>query len=135
MSFSGRRFIGSPFSISRAAITLPGSTAGGGAPMPISKPLFFCPNCKALYQVVKAEAGPETADREITYQECKGPLPAREENSFSNILCCERRRACTSRGRYSCARAIRVTERTATADSERGILSGIALAAPALNPR
>ena len=77
MSFSAD-FIGSPFSISRATITLPGSTAGGGAPMPISKPLFFCPNCKALYQVVKAEAGPETADREITCQECKAPLPARE---------------------------------------------------------
>ena len=63
MSFSAD-FICSPFSISRATITLPGSTAGGGAPMPISKPLFFCPNCKALYQVVKAEAGLETTDRE-----------------------------------------------------------------------
>src|SRR5262249_18021352 len=33
---------------------------------------FTCPNCKALYQVVKVEAGPETTDREITCQVCDG---------------------------------------------------------------
>jgi predicted Zn finger-like uncharacterized protein len=41
-------------------------------------PLFFCPNCKALYQVVRTEAGPEAADHEINCRECKAPFPARE---------------------------------------------------------
>ena len=39
---------------------------------------FTCPKCKALYQVVEAEAGPETTDREITCQICGGPLAGRE---------------------------------------------------------
>jgi predicted Zn finger-like uncharacterized protein len=39
---------------------------------------FTCPNCNALYQVVRQEAGPETANREITCRACGGPLPARE---------------------------------------------------------
>jgi hypothetical protein len=39
---------------------------------------FTCPNCKAFYEVVKVEAGPETADREITCQVCGGPLTGRE---------------------------------------------------------
>jgi len=40
---------------------------------------FTCPNCKALYQVVKVEAGPETKDHDITCQVCGGPLAGREE--------------------------------------------------------
>ena len=43
-----------------------------------SPPLFTCPNCKALYQCVKIEAGPETADNELRCQVCSGPLVARE---------------------------------------------------------
>jgi len=39
---------------------------------------FACPNCNALYQVVKVEAGPETADREITCLACGSPLTGRE---------------------------------------------------------
>jgi len=39
---------------------------------------FTCPNCNALYQVVKVEAGPETDNREITCRACGGPLMARE---------------------------------------------------------
>jgi predicted Zn finger-like uncharacterized protein len=39
---------------------------------------FKCPNCIALYQIVKAEAGPDTVNREITCRSCGGPLPARE---------------------------------------------------------
>jgi hypothetical protein len=39
---------------------------------------FKCPNCKALYQVIKVEAGPETADREINCQVCDRPLVGRE---------------------------------------------------------
>jgi hypothetical protein len=42
-------------------------------------PHFNCPNCNALYEVVKVEPGPETtADREITCRVCGGPLPARD---------------------------------------------------------
>jgi hypothetical protein len=40
--------------------------------------IFTCPNCKAFYQVVKVEAGPETADSEITCRVCGGPLAGRE---------------------------------------------------------
>ena len=39
---------------------------------------FTCPNCKALYQVVKVEAGLETTDREITCQVCRDPLAGQE---------------------------------------------------------
>jgi hypothetical protein len=39
---------------------------------------FTCPNCRALYQIVKVEAGPETDSREIVCQVCDGPLAARE---------------------------------------------------------
>ena len=38
---------------------------------------FICPNCHALYRIVRVEVGPE-ADRETTCQACGGPLPARE---------------------------------------------------------
>ena len=31
---------------------------------------FTCPKCNALYQVVKADAGPETTDREIRTVAC-----------------------------------------------------------------
>ena len=46
---------------------------------PRSLPLFKCPSCGALYQVVKAEAGPETVDHKITCRVCSGPLAGREE--------------------------------------------------------
>ena len=42
---------------------------------------FHCPNCNALYKVVKVEAGPETPDVEVvTCRSCGGPLAAREGN-------------------------------------------------------
>jgi predicted Zn finger-like uncharacterized protein len=37
-----------------------------------------CPNCNALYQVVKVEAGPKTADQEIACGVCGAPLAGRE---------------------------------------------------------
>ena len=49
--------------------------AGGRPPSFIS---FTCPNCDALYQVVKAEPGPETVDREIACRSCGGPLAGRD---------------------------------------------------------
>ena len=39
---------------------------------------FNCPNCNALYEVIKAEAGPETDDRQVFCRVCGGPLKARE---------------------------------------------------------
>jgi predicted Zn finger-like uncharacterized protein len=44
-------------------------------PNPNWRPFFRCPSCKALYQVVKAEVGPET---EVACGVCSGPLVARE---------------------------------------------------------
>jgi hypothetical protein len=38
---------------------------------------FNCPHCNALYQVIKAEGGPETIDSEIPCRACGGPLPGR----------------------------------------------------------
>ena len=37
---------------------------------PMRNPFFKCPNCDTLYQVVKAEAGPKTSDREIECLVC-----------------------------------------------------------------
>ena len=42
------------------------------------RPFFKCPNCEALYHIVKVEPGPQSADREITCRACGGPLPGRE---------------------------------------------------------
>jgi predicted Zn finger-like uncharacterized protein len=39
---------------------------------------FTCPKCKALYEIVEVEAGPETTDREVTCQVCGAPLAGRE---------------------------------------------------------
>jgi transcription elongation factor Elf1 len=45
---------------------------------PPSFTTFKCPNCDALYQVVKVEAVSGTSDREITCRHCGAPLPRRE---------------------------------------------------------
>jgi hypothetical protein len=37
-----------------------------------------CPYCHALYQAVKAQAVPETKDRQISCLSCHRPLAARE---------------------------------------------------------
>jgi len=42
---------------------------------------FRCPNCGALYQVVKVEAGPETVDRQMNCRAC-GALPVGREGPF-----------------------------------------------------
>jgi hypothetical protein len=40
---------------------------------------FTCPSCDALYQVIRSEAGPETAtDQEVPCRVCGGPLAARD---------------------------------------------------------
>jgi predicted Zn finger-like uncharacterized protein len=58
-----------------------------GRIMATGKPSFHCPNCNALYQVVKSEAGPETVDREITCRSCGGPFPRREGKFILTYFC------------------------------------------------
>ena len=48
----------------------------GGRPPAFNQ--FTRPNCGAFYQVVKAEAGPETDNREINCRACGDPLAGRE---------------------------------------------------------
>jgi hypothetical protein len=50
-----------------------GRLMGAGNP-----PMYYCANCDALYQIVMAEAAPETGFREITCRDCGAPFPARE---------------------------------------------------------
>jgi predicted Zn finger-like uncharacterized protein len=45
---------------------------------PSAFPSFTCPNCGALYQLVKAEGGPETVDREVACWSCGASLPGME---------------------------------------------------------
>jgi predicted Zn finger-like uncharacterized protein len=40
-------------------------------------PLFNCPNCEAVYQVVEAEAGPETVHGDVPCRKCGGLLAGR----------------------------------------------------------
>jgi predicted Zn finger-like uncharacterized protein len=40
--------------------------------------MFTCPNCGALYQIVKVEAGPETDNREVACRACGTQLAGRE---------------------------------------------------------
>jgi predicted Zn finger-like uncharacterized protein len=49
--------------------------AGGRPP---SFRFFTCPNCRALYDVVRGEAGPETVDQEVTCRVCGTPFSGRE---------------------------------------------------------
>jgi predicted Zn finger-like uncharacterized protein len=62
-------------------------------------PPYKCPNCEALYQVVRAETGPAN-DREITCRACGGPLRARE-GKFSLKYFLLRRSGEFKRQRYS----------------------------------
>jgi predicted RNA-binding Zn-ribbon protein involved in translation (DUF1610 family) len=39
---------------------------------------FLCPNCGAVYELVRVEAETVTADRELTCLACGGPLQGRE---------------------------------------------------------
>ena len=39
---------------------------------------FTCPNCVALYRLVKVEVGPGNNDQPLTCRSCGGPLSSRE---------------------------------------------------------
>jgi transposase-like protein len=43
----------------------------------LGKPSFTCPNCNALYQLVRVEAGPESVDRQPTCRDCGAPFNGR----------------------------------------------------------
>jgi predicted Zn finger-like uncharacterized protein len=45
---------------------------------PSSIKSFTCPNCQALYQIVKVEAGPETVSQEVPCRVCGTPLAGRD---------------------------------------------------------
>jgi hypothetical protein len=47
---------------------------------------FACPNCNALYEMIRQEAGSETVNSEITCCACGGPLPNREGQVRSQIF-------------------------------------------------
>ena len=49
-------------------------------------PPFHCPNCEALYQVVKVEAPRVMGERELTCLSCGGPLDAREGRFCAPVL-------------------------------------------------
>jgi predicted Zn finger-like uncharacterized protein len=48
----------------------------GGRPRSFNS--FTCPNCQALYEIVKVEAGPETHFQEVACRACGAPFPGRE---------------------------------------------------------
>jgi predicted Zn finger-like uncharacterized protein len=39
---------------------------------------FTCPNCQALYQIVKVEAGPESVSQEVPCRVCGAPFAGRD---------------------------------------------------------
>jgi hypothetical protein len=54
-----------------------GRVVAGGRPPSFNS--FSCPNCQALYHVVKVEAGPETAFHDVTCRACGfARFPVRE---------------------------------------------------------
>ena len=58
--------------------------------MATNKPSSFnCPNCNALYEVVKLQAGPETNDREITSGIAAIHSSAAKGAWSLSIFCCE----------------------------------------------
>jgi predicted Zn finger-like uncharacterized protein len=50
--------------------------------MPAGRPsgsfFFTCPHCDALYQIVKGEAGPESANRNVACRSCSALMPGRD---------------------------------------------------------
>jgi len=63
-------------SVSKISLHVGGRIMAGSTPPLLNT--FMCPHCRALYQIVKVEAGPETDSREIVCRACGGPLTGRE---------------------------------------------------------
>ena len=48
--------------------------------------LFKCPDCGALYRVIKVEAGPETVDHQVSCRACGAPLDGRDRQFVPQIF-------------------------------------------------
>jgi hypothetical protein len=53
---------------------------------------FVCPNCDALYMVVRVRAPPSTFYRQITCRSCDGPLEAQKGRFILKYFLLEERR-------------------------------------------
>ena len=71
---------------------------------------FTCPNCNAFYQVIKAEAGPETDNREIVCRTCGGPLVGREGKFVLKYFLLSKGIASRRRAKSNQADAVPLTE-------------------------
>jgi hypothetical protein len=71
---------------------------------------FTCSNCNAFYQVVKAEAGPETDNREIVCRNCASPLVGREGKFVLKYFLLSKRIASRRRAKSNQADEVRLTE-------------------------
>ncbi len=57
--------------------------------VPIS--FFTCPNCQALYQLVKAEGGPESGNDDVSCRSWGAPMPGRDGEFVLKYFTCESR--------------------------------------------
>jgi hypothetical protein len=72
-----------------------------GKSRPATFVFFTCHNCKAFYQLVKVEAGPEAVDQAPTCLVCGVPLPTREGEfvlKYSLLRKATRRKTYNKRG-------------------------------------
>jgi hypothetical protein len=69
----------------------------------------ICPNCGALYRLVRAEAGPESGDREITCRSCGAPLQGREGRFILKYFLIERANDKKQRHRHLTQRSPRLS--------------------------
>jgi hypothetical protein len=63
----------------------------GGRPPSFNS--FTCPNCQALYELVRVEAGPETTLQDVKCLLVANLFPLATANSFSNTFCYGKRLA------------------------------------------
>jgi predicted Zn finger-like uncharacterized protein len=72
------RVWGCSVEFNKEELDIVGRNMPGGRPSSFNS--FTCPNCEALYYIVKAEAGPETVFQEVPCRVCAAPLVGREGN-------------------------------------------------------
>ena len=72
------RVWGCSVEFNKEELDIVGRNMAGGRPSSFNS--FPCSNCKALYHIVKAEAGPETVFQEVPCRVCGEPLVGRERN-------------------------------------------------------
>jgi predicted RNA-binding Zn-ribbon protein involved in translation (DUF1610 family) len=82
---------------------------GLGAMPNIQSVKFICPNCGALYRLVRAEAGPKSGDREITCRSCGAPLQGRKGRFILKYFLIERANDKKQRHRHLTQRSPRLS--------------------------